>query len=166
MTVAVSPSDIRAAHARIRSHIRHTPLLETASPTPGAPPLSLKLECLQATGSFKARGAFHNLLTPPASVAGGPPPSGGNPGAAVAFAAQKLGIRARVFVPEIASPAKIAKIKAYGAEAMIGGAAYAEAQERCDACVAESGALLVHPYDAIETIAGQGPVALGGGGDL
>ena len=73
---------------------------------------------------------------------------------------RKLGIRARVFVPEIASPAKIAKIKAYGAEAMIGGAAYAEAQERCDAYVAESGALLIHPYDAVETIAGQGTVAL------
>ena len=160
MTVTVAPSDIRAAHARIRGHIRRTPLLETASPTAGAPPLSLKLECLQATGSFKARGAFHNLLTRPTSAAGCATASGGNHGAAVAFAAQKLGIRARVFVPEIASPAKIAKIKAYGAEAMIGGAAYAEAQERCDAYVAESGALLIHPYDAVETIAGQGTVAL------
>ncbi len=131
----------------------------------GAPPLSLKLECLQETGSFKARGAFHNLLTRPTSAAGCATASGGNHGAAVAFAAQKLGIRARVFVPEIASPAKIAKIKAYGAEAMIGGAAYAEAQERCDAYAAESGALLIHPYDAVETIAGQGTVAarVGGG---
>src|SRR5271169_1890979 len=160
MTVAVTPSDIRAAHARIRGHIRRTPLLETASPINGAPPLSLKLECLQATGSFKARGAFHNLLTRPASAAGCATASGGNHGAAVAFAAQRLGVRARVFVPEIASPAKIAKIKAYGAEAVIGGAAYAEAQERCDAYVAESGALLIHPYDAVETIAGQGTVAL------
>ena len=92
----------------------------------GAPPLSLKLECLQATGSFKARGAFNNLLTRPASAAGCATASGGNHGAAVAYAARKLGIRARVFVPEIASPAKIAKIKAYGAEAIIGGAAYAK----------------------------------------
>ncbi len=156
----VAPAEIRSAHARIRDHIRRTPLLETASPIHGAPPLSLKLECLQATGSFKARGAFHNLLTRPASAAGCATASGGNHGAAVAYAAQKLGIRARVFVPEIASPAKIAKIKAYGAEAMIGGAAYAEAQERCDAYVTESGALLIHPYDAVETIAGQGTVAL------
>jgi threonine dehydratase len=156
----VTPDDIRSAHGRIRDHIRRTPLLETASPIDGAPPLSLKLECLQETGSFKARGAFHNLLTRPASAAGCATASGGNHGAAVAYAAQKLGIRARVFVPEIASPAKIAKIKAYGAEAMIGGAAYAEAQERCNAYVAESGALLVHPYDAVETIAGQGTVAL------
>jgi threonine dehydratase len=156
----LTPNEIRSAHARIREHIRRTPLLETASPIDGAPALSLKLECLQATGSFKARGAFHNLLTRPAPEAGCATASGGNHGAAVAYAAQKLGIRARVFVPEIASPAKIAKIKAYGAEAMIGGAAYAEAQERCDAYVAESGALLIHPYDAVETIAGQGTVAL------
>ena len=156
----VTPSDIRSAHARIRGHIRRTPVLETASPIDGARPLSLKFECLQATGSFKARGAFHNLLTRPTSAAGCATASGGNHGAAVAFAAQKLGIRARVFVPEIATPAKIAKIKAYRAEAVIGGASYAVAQERCDAYVAESGALLIHPYDAVETVAGQGTVAL------
>jgi threonine dehydratase len=160
LTATVTPSDIRAAHARIQDHIRRTPLLETASPIDRAAPLSLKLECLQETGSFKARGAFHNLLTRPASAAGCATASGGNHGAAVAFAAQRLGIRARVFVPEIASPAKIAKIKAYGAEAMIGGAAYAEAQERCDTYVAETGALSIHPYDAAETVAGQGTVAL------
>jgi threonine dehydratase len=159
-TAAVTPSNIRSAHAHIRAHIRRTPVLETASLIEGAPPLSLKFECLQATGSFKARGAFHNLLTRPASAAGCATASGGNHGAAVAFAAQKLGVRARVFVPEIAPPAKIAKIKAYGAEAVIGGAFYAEAQQRCDAYAAESGALLIHPYDAVETIAGQGTVAL------
>jgi threonine dehydratase len=157
---AVTPSEIRSAYARVRERIRRTPILETDSPVAGAPPLSLKLECLQATGSFKARGAFHNLLTRPAVAAGCATASGGNHGAAVAFAAQKLGIKARVFVPEIASPAKFAKIKAYGAEAMIGGASYAEAQARCDAYVAETGALLIHPYDAVETIAGQGTVAL------
>ena len=154
------PSDIRSAHTRIRPHIRRTPILETASPIAGAPPLSLKLECLQATGSFKARGAFHNLLTRPAAESGCATASGGNHGAAVAFAAQKLGILAHVFVPEIATPAKIAKIKAYGAEAIIGGASYAEAQQRCDRFVAESGAMPIHPYDAAETIAGQGTVAL------
>ncbi|MGH6798917.1 MAG: threonine/serine dehydratase [Roseiarcus sp.] len=156
----MTPFEISSAHARIRGHIRRTPILEAASPIAGAPPLSLKLECLQATGSFKARGAFHNLLTRPAAGAGCATASGGNHGAAVAFAARTLGIRARVFVPEIATPAKVAKIKAYGAEAIIGGASYAEAQERCDAYVAESGALLIHPYDAVETIAGQGTVAL------
>jgi threonine dehydratase len=156
----MTPSDIRSAHARIRGHIRRTPILETATPVVGAAPISLKLECLQYSGSFKARGAFHNLLTRPALAAGCATASGGNHGAAVAFAAQKLGIRAHIFVPEIATPAKIAKIKAYGAEAIIGGGSYAEAQERCDQYVAESGALLVHPYDAVETIAGQGTLAL------
>ena len=139
--------------------IRRTPILETASPVAGAPPLSLKLECLQATGSFKARGAFHNLMTRQAVAAGCATASGGNHGAAVAFAAQKLGVKARVFVPEAAPPAKIAKIRAYGAEAVIGGASYAEAQQRCDAYVAETGALAIHPYDAVETIAGQGTLA-------
>jgi threonine dehydratase len=156
----MTPSDIRSAHARIRGHIRRSPILETSSPIAGSPPIALKLECLQLTGSFKARGAFHNLLTRPAPAAGCATASGGNHGAAVAFAAQKLGIRARIFVPEIAAPAKIAKINTYGVEAVIGGASYAEAQERCDAYVAESGALSIHPYDAVETIAGQGTLAL------
>jgi threonine dehydratase len=156
----MTPSAIRSAHARIRGHIRRTPILETPSPVAGAPPLSLKLECLQHSGSFKARGAFHNLLTRKTAAVGCATASGGNHGAAVAFAAQKLGIRARVFVPEIATPAKIAKIKAYGAEAVIGGRSYAEAQQPCDQYVAESGALPIHPYDAVETIAGQGTAAL------
>jgi threonine dehydratase len=159
-SATVTSDDIRSAHARIGGHIRRTPILETASPIAGAPALSLKLECLQVTGSFKARGAFHNLLTRPAPAAGCATASGGNHGAGVAFAAQKLGIRARIFVPEIATPAKIAKINTYGAQAMIGGGTYAEAQQRCDQYVAETGALSIHPYDAIETIAGQGTVAL------
>jgi threonine dehydratase len=159
-SATVTSDDIRSAHARIGGHIRRTPILETASPIVHAPPLSLKLECLQVTGSFKARGAFHNLLTRPAPAAGCATASGGNHGAGVAFAAQKLGIRARIFVPEIATPAKIAKINTYGAQAMIGGGTYAEAQQRCDQYVAETGALSIHPYDAIETIAGQGTVAL------
>jgi threonine dehydratase len=156
----ITLSAIRSADARIRGHIRRTPILETTSPIAGAPPLSLKLEGLQYSGSFKARGAFHNLLTRRAPVAGCATASGGNHGAAVAFAAQKLGVKAHVFVPEIATPAKIAKIKAYGAEAVIGGRSYAEAQARCDQYVAESGALSIHPYDAPETVAGAGTVAL------
>ena len=121
------------------------PILETPSPIAGAPPLSLKLEGLQHSGSFKARGAFHNLLTRPAPAAGCATASGGNHGAAVAFAAEALGVPARVFVPEISTPAKVARIRASGAEAVVGGADYAEAQARCDAYVAESGALKVPP---------------------
>jgi len=163
---AVTPADIRAAHARIAPHVRRTPILEEPSPIAGAPPLSLKLECLQASGSFKARGAFHNLLTRRAPPAGCATASGGNHGAAVAFAARKLGVKARIFVPEIATAAKVAKIRAYGADAVIGGQSYAEAQERCDAYVAESGALAIHPFDATETIAGAGTVALEWAEDL
>ena len=157
---SVTPSHIRAADALIATHIRRTPIVETASPIAGAPTVSLKLECLQHSGSFKARGAFHNLLTRPAPPAGCATASGGNHGAAVAYAARKLGVTARIFVPEIATPGKIARIRAYGAEAVVSGASYAEAQERCDAYVAESGALPIHPYDALETIAGAGTVAL------
>ena len=157
---SVTPSHIRAADALIATHIRRTPAVETPSPIAGAPAVSLKFECLQHSGSFKARGAFHNLLTRPAPPAGCATASGGNHGAAVAYAARKLGVKARIFVPEIATQAKIARIRAYGAEAVISGASYAEAQQRCDAYVAESGALPIHPYDAPETIAGAGTVAL------
>ena len=156
----ITPSDIRRAHARIAPYIRRTPILDTPSPIAGAPPVSLKLECLQHSGSFKARGAFNNLLTRASPAAGCAAASGGNHGAAVAYAAAKIGIRARIFVPENAPPAKLARIRAYGGEADIGGASYAEAQALCDAYVAESGALSIHPYDAPETIAGQGTVGL------
>ena len=158
-SAAPTSADIRAAHARIAAHIRRTPLLETPSPIPGAS-LSLKLEALQHSGSFKARGAFHNLVTRPAPAVGCATASGGNHGAAVAFAAQELGVPARIFVPKIATPAKVARIRACGAETVVGGATYAEAQERCDAYVAESGALKIHPYAAPETVAGAGTVAL------
>jgi len=157
---AVTRDAIRAAHGRIAEHVRRTPILETASPVPGAPPVVLKLECLQHAGSFKARGAFHNLLTRPAPAAGCATASGGNHGAAVAYAAERLGVRATVFVPEISASAKVARIRACGAEAMVGGATYHEAQQRCDAYVAASGALKIHPYDAPATVAGAGTVAL------
>ena len=144
----------------IAPHVRRTPLLEAASPIAGAPPISLKLEFLQHAGSFKPRGAFHNLLTRAAPPVGCATASGGNHGAAVAYAAGKLGVKARVFVPEIAAPPKIAKIKAYGAEVVVEGAAYADAQALCDAYVAESGALAIHPYATAATVAGQGTVGL------
>ncbi len=156
----VAPADIRAAFGRIAGHVRRTPFLQTRSPLADAAPLTLKLECLQHSGSFKARGAFHNVLTRPASAAGCATASGGNHGAAVAYAAQNLGVRATVFVPEISTPAKVARIRACGAEAVVGGANYAEAQERCDAYVAENGALVIHPYNSAATIAGAGTVAL------
>ena len=123
-------------------------------------PASLKLECLQHAGSFKPRGAFNTLLSQPIPTSGVAAASGGNHGAAIAYATRRLGLTARIFVPEISSPAKIAVIRAHGADIAIGGARYADAQEACDRYVAESGALRVHPFDADTTIAGQGTVAL------
>jgi len=156
----VTQSDIRAAYARIAPHIRSTPLLEAASPAHGAAPISLKLEFLQHTGSFKPRGAFNNLLTRAAPAAGCATASGGNHGIAVAHAAARLGVRARIFVPEIAPAVKVAKIRAQGAEVVVEGALYDDARALCDAYVRDSGALSIHAFDSPETIAGQGTVAL------
>jgi len=157
---AVGRDDIQSAHERIKTWVRRTPLLETASPIAGAPPVSLKLELLQHSGSFKARGAFNNLLQREAPPVGCATASGGNHGAAVAYAAQRLGVRAKIFVPAIAALPKIARIRAYGGDVRVEGKDYFDAQALCDAYVAESGALKIHPYDALETIAGQGTVGL------
>ncbi len=159
MKIDVTRADVEAAHRRIAPHVRRTPILEAASPV-GAAPVSLKLEFLQHAGSFKPRGAFNNLLTRKAPAVGCATASGGNHGAAVAYAAGKLGIPAKVFVPRIAAAPKVAKIRAYGADVHVEGADYFDAQALCDAYVAETGALKIHPYEAPETIAGQGTVAL------
>jgi threonine dehydratase len=158
--MTITQGDIRDAHARIAPHIRRTPLLETASPVAGALPVSFKLEFLQHTGSFKPRGAFNNLLTRQAPPAGCATASGGNHGAAVAYAAARLRVKARIYVPEITPPVKIAKIKAQGAEVVVKGAIYDDAQALCDEYVRESGALSIHPFESAQTIAGQGTVGL------
>ncbi|NIX75435.1 threonine/serine dehydratase [Microvirga sp. c23x22] len=152
-------ADIEAAHTRIAAHIRHTPAWTLPGAFGHGGPVSLKLEFLQHAGSFKTRGAFNTLLSKPVPAAGIAAASGGNHGAAVAYAAKQLGAKARIFVPEISSPAKIAVIRSHGAEVVIGGARYADAQAACDRYVAESGALRVHPFDADTTIAGQGTLA-------
>ena len=162
MTSSASPpakSDIRAARERIAPRIRHTPVLDLPPGELGHDgPVSLKLEFLQHAGSFKSRGAFNSLLSQPIPAAGVTAASGGNHGAAVAFAARELGVPARIFVPEIASAAKIALIRRCGAEIVIGGARYADAQAACDAHATASGALLIHPFSAPATMAGQGTI--------
>ncbi len=161
MTDPFPRTAIEAAHERIASHIRRTPVWNPAPGAFGCDGLSsLKLEFLQHAGSFKARGAFNTLLAGGVGEAGVAAASGGNHGAAVAYAAKRLGVNARIFVPEISSPAKVAVIRSHGAEVVIGGARYADAQEACDAHVAQTGALRVHPFGAESTIAGQGTVAL------
>jgi threonine dehydratase/predicted RNase H-like nuclease len=157
----VSRDDIRAADRRIGAYIRRTPVMRLAPDAFGHDgPISLKLEFLQHAGSFKPRGAFNTLLSQPLPPAGAAAASGGNHGAAVAYAARQLDLPARIFVPEISSPAKIAVIRSHGAEVVIGGARYADAQEACDRHVAGSGALRVHPFAAPATIAGQGTIGL------
>ncbi len=156
----ISRADIRAAYSRIAPHLRRTPLMEAASLSGQGGPISLKLEFLQHTGSFKPRGAFNNLLTRQTPPVGCATASGGNHGAAVAFAARSLGVKARVFVPEIAAPVKVAKISANGAEVVVQGATYFDALALCEAYCRESGALSIHAYDSLETIAGQGTVGL------
>jgi len=159
----IGQDDIRAAYARIQPHVRRTPVIRANAGDFGVPldrPLALKLEFLQHTGTFKPRGAFNNLLSRTVPAAGVAAASGGNHGAAVAYAAQCLGHKATIFVPDVSSPVKIARIKSYGADVRVGGARYADALGACNALVAKTGALSVHAYDAAETIAGQGSVGL------
>ena len=152
---------IEAAERLIRPHIRHTPAVAVAAADFGLPPrtLSLKLECLQHTGSFKPRGAFANLLSREIPKAGVVAASGGNHGAAVAYAAQRLGIPATIFVPKVAAAAKLARIRGYGATLTVTGEVYADALAESEAFAAASGALPIHAYDQPETLAGQGTVA-------
>jgi threonine dehydratase len=120
----------------------------------------LKLEGMQVSGSFKARGAFNALLQRPAGVEAVTAASGGNHGAAVATAAAALGLRAEIFVPAISSPAKVALIQGTGATVVQGGATYADALAAMMERQRETGALSVHAYDQAETLAGQGTVAM------
>jgi threonine dehydratase len=181
MTVVPDRAAIAAAARRIAGRVRETPVVrlpEGLGDVRG--PLTLKLECLQHSGTFKARGAFNTLLSGPVPEAGVIAASGGNHGAAVAYAARALGHRAEIFVPEIASPAKVARLRAYGAEVVQGGAAYADARSAAALRMEATGALWVDAYDAPATVAGQGTagaewqaqapdldtvlVAVGGGG--
>ena len=150
-------TDIEAAAARIAGHVRETPVLRVDTPSHGN--VYLKLETLQHSGSFKPRGAFNTLLSQKIPSAGVIAASGGNHGAAVAYAAQQLGLRAEIFVPTIAAAAKVARIKSYGAHIEQIGANYSEALAACEARRAQTGALGIHAYAAPATIAGQGTIA-------
>ena len=153
---------IRAAAARLAPHIRRTPILEADGADFGLPAVRLvfKLEFLQHAGSFKSRGAFNNLLTraiPPAGVVAA---SGGNHGAAVAYAAMRRGIPATIFVPSVASAAKVAQIRGYGARLEIAGDRYNDALLASERWVDESGAMPIHAYDQWETLQGQATLGL------
>src|SRR5688500_17239830 len=127
---AIDRGAIRATERVIRPHVRRTPVVEVGAGDFGLDPsvtLVLKLELTQHAGSFKTRGAFANLLLRDVPAAGVVAASGGNHGAAVAFAAMRLGVPAKVFIPTVASPAKVAQIRGYGADLVVGGDRYADA---------------------------------------
>ena len=159
---AIDQEAIRRAERLIRKHIRRTPVLELEGSDFGlnGSTLVLKLELLQHSGSFKARGAFANLLIREVPRAGVVAASGGNHGAAVAFAAMKLAIPAKIFVPTVCSPAKMDRIRGYGADLVITGERYADALAASQVWSQESGALPIHAYDQPETLLGQGTVGL------
>lgn len=157
--LAASRASIAAAHRRIASAVRRTPVIDV-NVAGHATPVTLKLELLQHTGSFKPRGAFANLMGAEVPAAGVAAASGGNHGAAVAFAARALGIPAHIFVPEATPKPKLARIESYGANVVLAGERYAAALARCEAFVAETGALPVHAYDSPATLDGQGTVGL------
>jgi threonine dehydratase len=150
---------IAAAAARIERYVRHTPLLRLSAPDLGlGASVTLKLELLQHAGSFKPRGAFNRLLSVNLSTAGVIAASGGNHGAAVAYAARALGIQAEIFVPALTPEMKVARITSYGARVVQTGATYAEALAASRERQAETGALEVHAYDHPDVLAGQGTV--------
>jgi threonine dehydratase len=153
--------EVEAAWQRIRPHVRRTPVIELSAGTFRlAAPLALKLESLQPGGSFKARGAFHKLIASEVPVAGIVAASGGNHGVAAAYAARALGHKAEIFVPTVASPTKVARLKSYGAVVHQVGAVYAEARALSEKRAAETGALIVPAYEDEVVFAGAGSVAL------
>ena len=159
---AVDRDRIAATEPVIRRHIRRTPVVEVDGRDFGLGDVALwfKLELTQKAGSFKARGAFANLLlrkVPPAVVVAA---SGGNHGAAVALAARELGIPARIYVPTISNPAKVERIRASGAELVLTGERYDDALAASAAWAETSGALPIHAYDQDETMMGAGTLGL------
>jgi threonine dehydratase len=158
----ISAQQISSTYLIIRPHIRRTPIIDVDGADFGikAARLALKLESLQHAGSFKSRGAFTNLLTRRVPAAGVVAASGGNHGAAVAFAAMRRNVPAKIFVPTVASSTKIRQISDYGAELAVSGERYADALAASEAWVAQSGAMPIHAFDQEETLLGQGTVAL------
>jgi len=159
----VDRSAIALAASRVAGHVRHTPVLriaasELAAAHPTTAPVVLKLELMQHSGSFKPRGAFNRLLSSAAPQAGVIAASGGNHGAAVAFAARQLGLPAEIFVPAATPAAKVTRIASYGAKVVQVGATYADALAACQERQRATGALEVHAYDHPDVVAGQGTV--------
>ena len=162
MAGGVGRREIEKVREVIRPYVRVTPVVGVSGGDFGLGdfPITLKLELLQHSGSFKARGAFANVLLRKIPAAGVVAASGGNHGAAVAYAAMRLGVRAKIFVPTVSSPAKVERIRAYGADLEIVGDRYADALAASEAWVERTAALAVHAYDQAETLLGQGTLGM------
>ena len=158
----VSRTEIIRYEALIRPYVRRTPVIEIGGTDIGveSKKLVLKLELFQHSGSFKARGAFANLLTRKIPATGVVAASGGNHGAAVAYAAMKLNVPAKIFVPTVSSPSKLQRIRTYGAELVVEGDRYADALAASEVWAQQSGALRVHAFDQDETMLGQGTIGI------
>ena len=158
----IDRTSIARTYGIIRPYIRRTPVVEVDGADFGLDSISLvfKLELLQHTGSFKTRGAFTNLLTRDVPAAGVVAASGGNHGLAVAYAARKFGKPATIFVPVVSAPAKMERIREYGAELVVTGERYNDALAASQEFVARSGAMPIHAYEQVETLLGQGTVGL------
>ncbi|HEU5390579.1 MAG TPA: threonine/serine dehydratase [Streptosporangiaceae bacterium] len=154
----ITRKEILATYDTIRPWIRRTPVVQLELGE--LPSVTLKLEQLQCAGSFKARGAFANLLLREVPAAGVVAASGGNHGVAVAYAANRRGVPARIFVPTVSAPAKMERIRQLGAELVVTGDRYADALAAAQDWVASSGAMSVHAFDQRETLLGQGTLGL------
>jgi threonine dehydratase len=161
-TQELTAGAVAQVESRIGRYLRQTPVVRLDRTEFGLPvgPLTVKLEQLQHSGSFKARGAFANLLLRDIPAAGVAAASGGNHGAAVAYAASVLGIPARIFVPEVSSPAKISRIRSYGVDLVVEGGTYSDSLAVSQRWIAQSGAMPVPAFNQPETVLGAGTLGL------
>lgn len=154
-------ADVESAAARLGEKVRHTPSLVLHGDELDVPyRVVLKLELLQHTGSFKARGALNSVMSLDPSVGRVVAASGGNHGAAVAWAARRAGLRADVFVPSSATPAKIERIEEYGGRLHAVDGDVGAALEACLELAEREDLPVVHPYDTAQTVCGAGTVGL------
>jgi threonine dehydratase len=162
MSEHLSQSAVVATAQAIRAYVRVTPVATLASRELGlrCGPITVKLELLQHSGSFKVRGAFANLVLRSAPAAGVVAASGGNHGAAVAFAARRFSLPAKIFVPSVSSPTKVERIRSYGADLVVVGDSYADALQASEAWAATTDAITIHAFDQEETILGQATLGL------
>jgi len=161
-SAAVNSEHIARCERLIRPYVRRTPVIEIDAADVGlkSSKVCLKLELLQHSGSFKARGAFANLLSRQVPMVGVVAASGGNHGVAVAYAAMKLELPAKIFVPSVSSPAKVKRIREYGGDLVVEGDRYADALAASEEWAQKVGAMPVHAFDQDETILGQGTVGM------